>query len=355
MGNRKDQVHAASRAAGRIGSKAFGETTPDVVNEENGIGAMLGASDDELFTTRAGEALRSFLKGVAGFFNTANAIEASALARLDRANALARTPPATREADAAVQRFVLDTNTEKKIAEEHWNITTTVHHLHRRLTAKRAKATGALEQAAAIGVRLHTAYVDRERVRQQEEQDRIDREAREKAERERQAELDKLEQLAVTREEASADLSDREKRFVELFAFGLNTGETSARSAGFKEPKKAASRLLGMEKIQRAVKATQEAAALRRQAKATAEKPLDVRPTETVQSNVDKVGSDRRTWRGEVFNETEFIAAVIAGKHGIPWDVLTVNQAKLTEYARGMHELMNRWPGVRAVPKDGLV
>jgi hypothetical protein len=39
--------------------------------------------------------------------------------------------------------------------------------------------------------------------------------------------------------------------------------------------------------------------------------------------------------------------AVIGGKHGIPPDVLMVNQARLNDYARDLGDVINRWPGVR--------
>jgi hypothetical protein len=78
-------------------------------------------------------------------------------------------------------------------------------------------------------------------------------------------------------------------------------------------------------------------------------KPLEVAPIDVAAANVTKIGSDRNTWRGEVTDERALVAAVIAGGHGIPSDVLTVNQSKLTEYARSLHTLIDRWPGVRAV------
>ena len=36
------------------------------------------------------------------------------------------------------------------------------------------------------------------------------------------------------------------------------------------------------------------------------------------------------------------------GEHGIPLDCLQINTVKLNEYARSLHEQLDRWPGVRA-------
>ena len=66
----------------------------------------------------------------------------------------------------------------------------------------------------------------------------------------------------------------------------------------------------------------------------------------TVESRANTDG-DRKNVRGELVDEAALIEAILAGKHGIPADVLTVKQAKLNEYARTLGPLIDRWPGVR--------
>ena len=284
-----------------------------------------------------GAVLSAFLGGLVPFFGRARELETTADELSQRAAKL--KAPVNGAEDATVQQFVQRANGAKKAIEEHWGVTSAFHRLHRKLTALRDRGATKASEAAERAQRLHNQYVAAERARVAEENARRQREAEEEAERKRNAEIVRAEAEAVQREEAMGELSDRERRFVELFAFGLHTGETAARSAGFKDARLAAKRLLGLAKIMTAIKAAQEAAALRRQAEATRQRPLEV---------VERQGTDRTTWRGVVLDERLFIEAVLGGKHGIPADVLTVNQSKITEYARSMHELMNRWPGVKA-------
>lgn len=320
--------------------------TPEVID----VGAV---SEDQRVITTDGGILSAFVQGVAGFLERGNGLEVEADQLLVKAQAF-HTPQTAAE-DGILQRFVQTAREQKKAIEAHWEITSVFFRMHKRLVSFRERGASKAEKAGTIAQQLHNAYAEAERRRVAEENDRRTREAEAEAARRRDAEAEELEAQAVQREEAAADLSERERRFVELFAFGLNTGLTAARSAGFKEPAKSASRLLGMPKIVKAIKAAQEAQALRKQSEATRARPLDVREPVKAEAQIEKAGSDRVTWRVVCDDERVFVEAVIGGKHGIPADCLTVNQAKLTEYARSMHELINRWPGVRAVKSTTTV
>ena len=165
----------------------------------------------------------------------------------------------------------------------------------------------------------------------------------------------KLEQEALAREESTEHLSEREQHFVNLVAFGGDPS-TAARTVGYKDPFKAAARLLTYTKIASAITAAAEAKAIRDQAAAKRLAPIVV-DIPTVHADVARsAGSfDRTTWSAELLDEQALIEAVIRGGAGIPRDILQVNPAKLNEYARSLHELIDRWPGVRSVKKTTTV
>lgn len=75
-----------------------------------------------------------------------------------------------------------------------------------------------------------------------------------------------------------------------------------------------------------------------------------------VAPKVAEVGTDRTTWSGECFDFPAFLAAYKAGI--VPEDAancFTWNQAALTEKARSLHSLLDKWPGVRAISKTTTV
>jgi hypothetical protein len=300
-------------------------------------------SPDELDAQQAAGALGTFFKGLAQFFKTATALEVEAKSTLAVARSL--TIPTNAAQHETLQRFIRDTSAQKKAIEQHWTITSSVSQFHRKLTAKRAIAANAVEEANTIGNRLHNAYVEAEKRRAREEEQRLQREAEEKARRERDAELAKLEAEALAREAASGELSTRELAFVLKVAEQGIHPQVAAQQAGYKDPAAMVARLMGLPKIDAAIKARREAAEIRRQAAAKQAAPLVYDEPEVRPDIAD--GGDRTTHAGECFDARLLVEAVIGGKHGIPADVLTVDPVRLNQYARDMHELINRWPGVR--------
>lgn len=309
---------------------------------------VLPATEDIRITQEIGELLRAFVAGVVGFFKRAGELEQGALQTLDQARQL--QAPADADDDEGIQRFIKRVNDDRKIVAEHWKITSTIHQFHRRMTGRRDRADQPLEQAGKIAQDHHNRYADAERRRAQLEQERVEREAREKAEADRHRELEALEREALRAEAKSGDLSDREANFVRLVAGGLNSStsaDLAARNAGFKLPNMAA-RLMAMPKIQRAIEARKKADAARQQKAALELSPLDVQ-VEDVRPDLRRAAGavDRTTKSAELLDARKLIDAVIAGGHGIPNDVLMVNEVKLNQYARDLGELINRWPGVR--------
>lgn len=318
---------------------------PEVVDRPAGGMTLPGVSEDEQFVAQAGVHVLRFLKEMAGFFLTAGELERAAVATLEKAKAL--TPPQTADEDVFVQSFIKGTTADTRVAEDHWEITAVIHRFHRRMTGARSRTVDKLDEANAIGNRLHNGYTERKNREAAAEQDRIRREAEDKARRDREAELAKAEAAALAAEQSAPDLSEREARFVEEL-WRLVPPANAARVVGYKNPEATAEKLLALPKIQDALDAKRKAAAIREQAEAVKQQPLDVQHEE-VKPDIGRApdAHDRTTHSAELLDEAALIAAVISGKFGIPWDVLTVKPAMLNTYAKSMHELVNRWPGVR--------
>lgn len=297
--------------------------------------------------------IEGFLAGVSRFFNKAAQLERAA--RLTLADVKQFPPPATVEEDLAIQQVILKANADKKIAEEHWKVTAIFHQVHKRLVAGRNRTTDVLDEIATIGNAHHNRYAEAERRRAAEEQERLRREAEARAAQERQIELARLEEAALKAEADAPDLSPRERRFLELYLSRPIDAPRHAALAGYKGVG-AAERLLALPKMQAAIEAARTAETARKQAAAIQATPVEV-VHEAVKPQVAKVaGHGGRTyWSAEIVDAEAFVAAAVAGKHGIPLDALYPNLVKLNDYANSLHERIDLWPGVRHVRKDKLV
>lgn len=342
MAKRTAPVKPAMKVTRETGIRTITESFLD----GDGLDKALGVDEDEAFVHQAGKAVVDFLKRAAGFFTTAKALESTSLELLATAQILEL--PTTSQEDEEVQRFVRKTTAQKRDVEEHWKITATIAGFHKRLTSRRAKSTDALERAYKIGNDLHNEYVRVEQQRAREEQLRLEREAEERARLDRERELQQLEDLALEREGAAADLSDRERVFVEQMVQHGN-GLRAAQQAAYRDPAKASTKLLLSPKIAAAIKAAQDAIALRRQQTAVSKRPLEVGPVRTVVANVSRApgASSRNYHYGDLRDEQALITAILAGNHGIPTDLLKIDTTKLNEYAGSLFERINLWPGVR--------
>lgn len=315
-----------------------------------------GQSEDEQLATTTGTAVQAFLRGLSGFFLAARTLEDQARKTLVTAKVL--KAPTSGAEDLQIQTFIRRTSVEKKAVEEHWAITAKVHAFHKTLVSARSRATGALEEANGIGNSLHNTYVAAERRRAAEAQEELRRAAEAKAEQDRAAELERMEAAALAREAGMEALSEREQAFVELMtAPGTSyqgDGVRCAKHAGYTDPSKAAARLLGTRKVKEAIQGRLEAIAIRQQAAAAAREPVYVEDVPTIAPDIEGKG-DRTTWTGEILDAGKFIQAVLSGGHGIPTDVLTIDQTTLNDYARSLHERLDRWPGVRAKKSTKVV
>jgi hypothetical protein len=311
------------------------------------------------FVQSVGAGLIAWLKRAAEFITTANKYETRALQLLSEAQKLKL--PKNGDEDAALQHTIQRYNQGKKTIEEHWNGNAAapgpaalLHRLHRRATAKRDVGINALTEASAIGNRLHVDYTAAERRRAEEErrreQERIDREAQEQRDRE----LAELEIIALRKEAESPDLSERERRFVDEY-LRTDNAIRAAQFAGYKDAAKQAQRLMMTVKIEKAIQALKDAAAIRAQQRAVRAEPLITEQVEVKPDVRKAAGATERTTRSaEITDPEAFIAAVFDGKLGIPRDVLMIDLVKMNQYARDLEPIVNRWPGVR-VKRDTKV
>lgn len=316
--------------------------------------ATLAASEDQQLVEAAGIAIRNFLLAVPAFFTTAQSLERRA--KESQAAAKLLSVPSTVSEDEDIQRFIKATTADRKEVESHWGITATISGFHRRMTAARSRATDALEEANNTANKLHNTYVETEKRRAAAEQERIRREAEDLARRQREEELARMEAEAVKREEASPNLSERERVFVENFHL-RGDGIRAAQAAGFKDAAKTAARLLTLPKVMEAIRLKREAVAIREQATARKAEPVEVE-VPTIRPNLAKApggGSGRTTWSGELLDFDALMEAFLSGKHGIPRDVFMVNPVKLNEYARSLQSRLDLWPGVRAKKSTKVV
>lgn len=201
---------------------------------------------------------------------------------------------------------------------------------------------------------LCVQYEDAERRRVQEEE-RLQREEQERiATENRNRELAKMDEAALKAEGQSDDLSDRERAFAQNVYLGVLPA-TAAQLAGFKDPGAQAVRLMKVGKVVAAIDGMRQAKALRDQAAATAEKPLEVKKVE-VASNVGKVAGVRTTttWTGECFDYRAFALAFQNGAVDLE-TFLEMSQPSETggnAKARAMHENLDRIIGWRHIKKE---
>ena len=162
------------------------------------------------------DGITEFFHGAGVFFKGANVLREEAKLMLVRAEAL--TVPTDPDSDQIVQRVVIDSTKGRKSNTEHWEpITKTFHKVHKVLTGGRGEAEKDFVRAAGIGNRHHSLYVAEEERKARIEQQRLDREAREVAQRERDEENRRLEEERLKLEADSPNLSDREQRFVTAY------------------------------------------------------------------------------------------------------------------------------------------
>lgn len=335
-----------AKAKSKSKDAAPAAVTPDVVD-------LVPLADDEVAVTQLGGLVLGFFKGLGKFLATAGELERHAKSELEAAKLL--KPSTTAAEDVAVQKVVIAAADDNKSVEAHWSpVTQAFYRLHKTMTGARGRAYDANEERRKIGNRLHDEYVQRKNreARELEESNRRAEEARQQAQRDR--ELEEAEAEAVKRERSSKDLSAREVLFVDKVWRGA-VPQQAAKEVGYKNPKDAGEFLMKSAKIQAAIDGKRAAETIREQAAAKAQRPLDVQ-VEEVKADIERASGAKDTTRhsAEIVDVEKLIAACIQGGHGIPWDILDVKPAKVNEYAKGLKEKINAWPGVRYKKETGV-
>lgn len=299
------------------------------------------------------DAVGRFVRGLQSFVIGAKELEDEA-GKL-QAQARNAVQPVDVASDEAIQRQIKAASALKTKITGYWSITSVFSQVHKRLVAGRTRGENMAEEARSTLQRLHNQYADAERRRVEDEARAEQKRLEEEAAQRRKLELQQMEEEALKAEAASPDLSDRERAFVRYFVERGGTAtdtRESATSAGYADPLAQAARLMKSPKILAAIDAAKQAAAIRHQRDAVKAAPLDVDygMAADLKPQTGRAGTDRTTYSAEVFDADALRKAVIAGQ-GIPFDVLTVDPAKVNAYARELREGINRWPGVRLVKK----
>ena len=316
---------------------------PDVVGEYEHLELVRGLQDG----------ITTFFKGAGEFFKGALVLREEAQLMLARAEAL--TVPTDDASDKIVQRVVIDSTKGRKANTEHWEpITKTFHKVHKVLTGGRSEAEKDFVRAASIGNRHHSDYVAEQERKARLEQQRLDRLAREAAQRERNEENRRLEEERLKLEADSPNLSDREQCFVTAYDKYSDTIRAE-RASGYKAGYGA--KLLDREKIQTALELLAKKREVARQQERVKTAPVIPKATPVVRPSFGHVvGAGSRKQRGaNVYDEAALIEAVLAqaanppgeGEPIIPTDILTIKAPKVNEYARSLGRVINEWPGVR--------
>lgn len=313
---------------------------------------VLPALPEQSFAVDESRKLSQFFGGIVTFFRDAAELERTATDLVAKARLLTLPQPGDVDGDAALQLAIRDASSQKKAIESHWTICSVVFQFHRRLTAGRDRGAKLAQEAMDIPQRLHNQFVQDAKRRAEEEQRRLQREEEARQQAERRAELARLEAAAADAEAASPDLSERERALVVMLVNRGVTGglvsqrdiENAATAVGYRDTNITGKRLA---KVVTAIDAMASAKAIREQAQAVEQTPIDTSRVETVKVQKASVGVDRTTRSAELLDERKLVMAVIEGTHGIPTDILTINTAALNRYARDLGEVINRWPGVR--------
>ena len=314
---------------------------------------VVGQSEHLELVRSLQDGITTFFRGASVFFEGASLLREEAKLMLARAEAL--TVPTDDASDKIVQRVVIDSTRGRKANTEHWEpITKTFHKVHKVLTGGRGEAEKDFVRSASIGNRHHSDYVAEQERKARIEQQRLDRLAREAAQRERDEENRRLEEERLTLEADSPNLSDREQRFVNAYdrhGSVLQAEQTAGYKSGY------GVKLIDREKIQAALELLVKTREVARQQEIVKTAPIIPKATAVVRSTVSHVvGAGSRKQRGaNIYDEAALIEAILMqaanppgdGEPVIPTDVLTIKAPKVNEYARSLGRGINEWPGVR--------
>lgn len=270
-------------------------------------------------------------------------VEAQALTVVDKASHL------------KARQWIVGAKQLRGAIDEHWRrITRVIDKTKKDLLGLKGDDLEPVDQAIAKVEGVIIAYEDADARRVRAEEERRRREQETQARLDREAELLKADEEALELERNSAVLSKREQVFVDYMAIGDPNPVIAARAAGFTDPEGAAARLRKTPKIIDAIHAKKTAKAIRENAEATRQAPLDVAPIEKVASGVSRGAGSRRTYYSvEIVDETKFLAAVLHGE--VASEAIMPRMTYLNQQAKDSPDIFERsFPGCRLV-KDSRI
>lgn len=298
--------------------------------------------------------LIAWLQGLVPFFRGARELEVAAVARHERVKLL--TVPTTQVEDAAIRQEAIDARAARLAAGEYWEaVTGALSRVHRLTTTARARTVEPNKAAEDRATALHNAYVTAETQRAAREAEALRQAEERRAQAEREADLARHEAAAVAAEEASPDLSERERRFVADYMARGNASK-AAFLAGYKNPEVMAPRLLASDKIRAAIEAIRTAEQIRKQAAIVKDLPVYVDEQKLEEAATPQLNKgDRYRWSATVVDLDKFRDAAFEGGYGIPRDCFMVDAAAVNAYARSLEQNIERWPGVKATKKTTVL
>jgi len=309
-------------------------------------------------------AVTGFIANLAAFFAGARERVANATTMVQEIEAFPPTPRTPQE-DAMVQAMVVSARGARKENGEYWGICQVVGRLHKKLTGGRARAGEKFDLVITKGEAMHASWlrVEAQRIAREEAERR--RLAEEEEARKRAQEAAELESQKLAAEEASSELSERERHVIGFMLVRLGPDAPAARedwiraaeSAKYVNPVQQGERFTHSEKMNAALDAAQRALALEDQQRAAAiaaaaAPPPTIAPVET---QTIKVSRGRTSYSAEILDKTALINAILAGGPAAPpAALLTIDETYLNLMARQMPGVVKTWPGVRVNERTSL-
>ena len=311
----------------------------EVVEEGEELGIVRSVSSE----------LQTFVANMSIFVRDVRELEGRALAVQEKVTRLPKK--ITKKSSDVAQALVREARLNKRAIPETWTMLKKVQSLAKAMVTKRKVSEAAFDDAIKVGQAYYFEWADAEKRRIAEEQEETRRAAEERARQEREQELADIEEAALKAEGKMPELSEREREFVECVVGG-HTNREAAAAVGYANPAARAKTLMATEKITQAIDAKMEAIKILGEAKVLQSTPLDV---ELEDAEPTEIAGGRKNRSAQVTDDAALRDAVIAGKHGIPPEVLMVDPVALNGYARDLGPLINRWPGCRLKVKRSLV
>lgn len=329
-------------------AKAAANRQPAITGEVIDAGVV----EERQLAATDGSVIVSWLNGLAPFFTQALALEQDAAQMLEDAK-VSKVPTNATE-DERSQRGALRAREAIKAVNEHWEISKVVTRFRNRLTARRGRAEEMLAETVTIHTRNHNQYSQAEQRRVDEENRRREEQGRKDQEAIRARDLAAIETAALEAEAEAVGLSEREQAFVTHYLTFGNPLK-AAQLAGYKQFAEQSKLLIERPKIIKAIDSARQAAAIRQQAEALKQQPLDPVEIYEEKPRLGRAAHDVVTWECVIDDVDAFRKAVLENKHGIPLDTLEPAQTVLNRYVRDFGAaVVDRWPGVHSKKKTGV-